>query len=57
MRMPGVGGGEDVGPVGADFGCSAEVDRRCGVQPDAGVAMLMVVVAEELLAGAAGVGE
>ena len=57
VRMSGVGGGEDFDPLGADFGCGAEVDRRCGVQSDAGMAMFMVVVAEELLAEAAGVGE
>jgi hypothetical protein len=44
----GVGGGERFGPGGADLGGGAVVDRRRGVEPDAGMAVDMVVVIEEL---------
>ena len=43
----GVGGVEGDGPLGADLAGGAVVDRRRGVQPDAGVAVHMVVVIEE----------
>ena len=44
-------------PVGADLGCGAVVDRRGGVQSDPGMAVLVVVVAEEHLAETAGIGQ
>jgi len=50
-----VGGGEGGGPVGLDFGGGAVVDRGRGVQRDAGMAVLVVVVVEEAGAEAAGV--
>ena len=43
----GVGGVEGDGALGADLGGGAVVDRRWGVQPDAGVAVDVVVVIEE----------
>src|SRR4029453_4827619 len=50
-----VGGGEGRRSLGADLGSGAEVHGRGGVQPDAAVAVLVVVVAEELVAESAGV--
>ena len=44
---------EGVLPLGADLGCGAVVHRSRGVQPDPGVTVLMVVVAEERLAESA----
>ncbi len=43
----GVGGAEGAGPLRSDLGGGAEVDRRRSVQPDAGVAVHVVVVIEE----------
>ena len=51
----GVGGVEGLDPSGADLGGGAVVDRCRGVQADAGVAVLMVVVVEELGAEGSGV--
>jgi hypothetical protein len=47
VGVGGVGGVEGGLALGADLGRGAEVDRRGGVQPDPGVAVLVVVVAEE----------
>ena len=55
LGVAGVGGGEDVGAVGADLLGSSEVDGRGGVQPETGVAVLVAVVGEELVAERAGV--
>ena len=54
-RVGGVGGVEGDGPLGADLAGGAVVDRRRGVQPDAGVAVDVVVVIEERGAERAGV--
>ena len=54
-RVGGVGGVEGDGALGADLGGGAVVDRRRGVQPDAGVAVDVVVVIEERGAERAGV--
>jgi hypothetical protein len=43
----GVRGVEGDGALGADLAGGAVVDRRWGVQPDAGVAVHVVVVVEE----------
>jgi len=53
--VAGVGGGEDLGAVGADGLGGSEVDGRGGVQSEAGVVVLVVVVVEELFAERAGV--
>jgi hypothetical protein len=50
-----VGGVEGGGALGADLGGGAVVDRRRGVQADAGVAVVMVVIVEEGVAEGAGV--
>jgi hypothetical protein len=52
-----VGCVEGVLPLGAALGCGAVVHRSRGVQPDPGVTVLMVVVAEERLAESAGIGQ
>ena len=54
-RVGGVGGVEGGGALGADLAGGAVVDRRWGVQPDAGVAVDVVVVIEERHAERAGV--
>ena len=57
------GGGGGVGRVQGELALSADlaggavVDAGGGVQPDAGVAVLVVVVGEELLGERAGVGQ
>ena len=43
--------------LGADLGGGAVVDAGGGVQPDPGMAVLVVVVGEELLGERAGVGQ
>ena len=48
-RVGGVGGVESDGPLGADLVGGAVVDRRRGVQPDAGVAVDVVVVMRVIL--------
>jgi hypothetical protein len=53
--VAGVGGGEDLGAVGADGLGGSEVDGCRGVQSEPGVVVLVVVVVEELLAERAGV--
>jgi hypothetical protein len=50
-----VGGVEGDGALAADLFRGAEVDRRRGVEPDAGVAVLTVVPSEELDAEGSGV--
>jgi len=45
-----VGGCQDCGACGLDGGGVAVVDVGCGVQAEAGVAVLVVVPAEEFLA-------
>ena len=50
-----VGGVEDELSAGSDGGGSPVVDVGGGMQPDAGVAMLVVVVIEERVGEAAGV--
>lgn len=52
-----VGGGERVGPGGADLGGGAVVDRRWSMEPDAGMAVDVVVVVEERCAERAGIGD
>ncbi len=51
MAEPGrvrlVGGGQRLGPGGADLGGGAVVDRCRGVEPDAAMAVDVVVVIEE----------
>ena len=54
-RVGGVGGVEGDGTLGADLAGGAVVHRRWGVQPDAGVAVDVVVVIEERDAERAGV--
>ena len=49
------GGGQRLGPGGADLGGGAVVDRCRGVEADAGMAVHVVVVLEEHLAERAGV--
>ena len=50
-----VGGVEHGCPLGAYLGCGAPVDRGGGVVPDAGVAVVVVVPAEEVDAEVSGV--
>ena len=54
-RVGSVGGVEGLGPLGPDLRGGAVVDRGGRVQPDAGVAMNMVVVLEEVGAECPGV--
>lgn len=49
LGVSSVGCVEGVLPLGADLGCGAVVHPSRGVQPDPGVTVLMVVVAEERL--------
>ena len=55
LGVAGVGGGEDVCAVSADLFGGSIVDGRGGVQSEAGVVVLVVVVVEELFAERAGV--
>ncbi len=54
-RVCRVGGVEGRGPLGSDLGGGAVVDRGRSVQSDAGMAVDVVVVLEELGAERAGV--
>ena len=56
-RVRGVGGVEGDGALFTDFGGGAVVDRGRGVQPDAGVAVDVVVVVEERFAERSRVGD
>jgi hypothetical protein len=53
--MSGEGGVEGDGALAADLAGGAVVDRRGGVEPDAGVAVLAVVPGEEVDAEGSGV--
>ena len=50
VGVGGVGGVEGTGPFGADLDGGAVVERGGGVEADAGVAVLVVVVGEERFA-------
>lgn len=53
--MNGAGGGEDERPPGSNLGRGAEMDRGPGVIADGAVAVLVVVVVEEVRAERSGI--
>jgi len=57
IRAGGIGGVQGGGALGADLTGGAVVDRGGGVQADAAVPVLVVVVGEERLAERSGVGQ